>query len=125
MTNEEFIEWLKQEIKSQGFTSERQFARSAGIGVATINMLLNRKKPLRIDVARRIAKALSIPQLDLLQRAGIVEPSVEALVSSDMTIRQIVEVVSGLEPAERQDLLEYALWRLSKQEERGGIVDIE
>lgn len=98
------MEWLQKEIESRGI-SQRELARMAGLGNATVARILNETRNPGIDFCQAIAYALRMPVEDVLRQAGIIEsiPENEAGI-----IQMLFDRMKHLTIAERKEVYELA-----------------
>lgn len=98
------MEWLQKEIESRGI-SQRELARMAGLGNATVARILNETRNPGIDFCQAIAHALRMPVEDVLRQAGIIESALE----NEAGITQaLVDRLKHLTVAERKEVYKLA-----------------
>lgn len=104
----EFAEWLEGEIQKRGWRAA-DLAREARIGRPTLSHILSGIRNAGPDVALAIARALDLPPEQVFRKAGILPelPGPE----NDPTFRQLLDIARNMTPDERQELLDYALYR--------------
>jgi transcriptional regulator with XRE-family HTH domain len=84
--NNDFGEWLAREIEERSW-SHRQFAKRAQVHHITISELVTGKRLPGLDVAKRIAAALRMRDVDVLRRAGLLDPSPPEVEDEDRLLR--------------------------------------
>ena len=97
-----FASWLEEQLKEQGI-SQAELARRAGVTRGAINNILQGERGPGIDLAKGIAKALSIPPEQVMRAAGLLPE--QKKVSRE--IEQIVHEVQDLSKEEQQEFLAY------------------
>jgi transcriptional regulator with XRE-family HTH domain len=109
----EFMAWLTAEMRQRGWNNS-ELARQAHLVPSTVSMVLNGHNRPGLDFCVSIAQALQHPPETVLRRAGLLPPLPGP--EEDMRLRDILEILQRLTPQEREAVLEYATWRLQKQE---------
>jgi len=71
-----FVEWLQEQLQEKGWTVA-ELARRADTPQSGLVNIVNRQKNLGIDVAKRIARALGISQIELFARALLIDEPIE------------------------------------------------
>ena len=71
-TDNMFVQWLESELSSRNW-SRSDLAREIGAHPAVITKVLNRESALGVDLAKRIAIALHVPQSVLFRHAGLID----------------------------------------------------
>jgi transcriptional regulator with XRE-family HTH domain len=94
--NNEFGLWLAAQIEDRGW-SHRQFAKRAQVHHITISELVTGKRLPGLPVAKRIAAALGMRDVDALRRAGLLDPSPPEVEDEDRLLR----LFRALPPASR------------------------
>lgn len=111
---EHFVNWLDGELKERGWNQAELARRSLGVSRPTINNILNLKQTPTWDFCVSIARAFRIPPETVFGKAGLLPPLPAPL--DDLSLRELVDLAKRLTTEERQELLEYALWRYRRQE---------
>jgi len=68
--NQDFVEWLKDEIQQRGWT-DGETARKSEIAGATLSKILNLQAQPGVDFCNGIARAFKVPPEDVFRRAGL------------------------------------------------------
>jgi transcriptional regulator with XRE-family HTH domain len=84
--NNDFGLWLAHEIEIRGW-SQREFARRAGVSRITISELVTGKRLPGMSAAKRIADELGVRDVDVLRRAGLLDPSPPEVEDEDRLLR--------------------------------------
>lgn len=113
-TSEEFVTWLGIEIEKRGW-SYSETARQCGISQSIISKVMSYTSTPGLDFCVGIAKAFGIPVESVLRKAGLLPDSPEDL--DDMTLREMYDLMRGLTPHERRNVLEYTRLRYRLQQE--------
>ena len=74
MTMGDLSRWLLEHLEHKGWT-QSELARQANVNQVTISNIINGNRGLGLDVAIKIADALSIPRSEILKQMGILPPS--------------------------------------------------
>lgn len=69
-TNEEFAEWLRQEMQQRGW-DQAELARRSQTTTALISRIVSGERRPGALVARRLARALQIPPEEMFRQAGL------------------------------------------------------
>lgn len=112
---EDFVSWIRKRLEETGL-SYNEIARKSGLGVATISMVANGQKTPGLKFAKGISKIINVPAEEILRRAGrLAEISIEKMLETDLSLRQILEISRQLTPGQRQEILDmirvYASYR--------------
>jgi len=84
----EFSEWLREEMQKQGL-GVRELARMANVSPAGISKVLNQYRGAGPELCQGLARALKLPQEEVLQRAGILtRPSTSLKLFGQLTTAQ-------------------------------------
>jgi len=108
VTSEKFASWLEDELAARNWKPADLAAR-ANVAQATISNILNSNREVGYKTALAIARALNVPPDYVFREAGILPPSPGT--ERDPTFQEIVDIMRNLPPEERQEVLEYALFR--------------
>lgn len=65
--------WLLENLERKGWT-QSELARQAKVNQVTISNIINGNRGLGLDVAIKIADALSIPRIEILEQMGVLRP---------------------------------------------------
>jgi transcriptional regulator with XRE-family HTH domain len=79
--NDEFTKWLLKELDQRDW-SQAKLARLGGFSRSSLSRILNGQRKIGVDVASKIADALSLPPEVVFQKAGLLkikEPGNEQL----------------------------------------------
>lgn len=106
MADTSFAGWLEAQLREQGI-SQAELARRAGVTRGAINNILQGERGPGVDLAKGIAKALSLPPEQVMRVAGLLPE--DKKISKE--IEQIVHEVEGLSPEEQREFLSYIRWR--------------
>jgi transcriptional regulator with XRE-family HTH domain len=72
--------WFQQSFRECGFTTQRSIAKFLGCDPASVSMLFQGKRQLRIDEARLMSAQLGVSVQEVLKRAGIdIAPQVKLI----------------------------------------------
>jgi len=110
---EGFTKWLLEELNKRGW-SRSEAARRGGVSASMFDKVINGHAKPGVDFCRGIARAFKEPPEFVFRKAGLL-PNVP---DDDATMRELVDLVCHLSPEDRQDVLEYALWRYRREQER-------
>lgn len=72
----DFSDWLSDELAARDW-SQADLARASGVSRAAISKTLNRTSFPSPELCSAIAKGLNIPVSEVLQKAGILPPTLE------------------------------------------------
>lgn len=67
-----FANWLEAEMARRGW-SQAELGRRAGVPRGTINNIVMNSRNPGVDVCKAIAKALDLPDITVLRKAGILK----------------------------------------------------
>lgn len=107
----EFTEWLDSELAVREWT-RAELARRAKINESSLSLIYSGGREPGPKVCDGIARAFKMPADIVYRMAGIlpVKPS------DDETVSEITHIYHNLNDVNKEDLLDYARMRLSKQE---------
>ena len=108
--NTYFSDWLKSELEKRAW-SQAELARRAGLNRATINSLLSGRNHPRAETCLAIARGLDIPPETALKAADLLPETELPDFDKDPTLQELFDIVKRLPKDERQQILEYTLWR--------------
>ncbi len=110
---ERFWEWAEAELRKRGLTwygVERQ----AGLSNAAISKRAREWRVPTFNICRAIAQVFNLPIEMVLRQAGLL-PSIP---EDDLTLKELNELVGQMSPEGRREVLEYALFRYRREQER-------
>jgi transcriptional regulator with XRE-family HTH domain len=110
---EKFKDWLEEEMAARQWRSA-DLARAAGLTDSTISRILSGKQKPTPDFCNAIAQALAEPPETVFRRAGLLPPLPGP--EENLTLQQIYETAKLLSPAQRDELLEYILFRVQRSQ---------
>jgi len=124
--NHTIPEWLKTQFDLNPHINQTSLAIALHVGPSTISNWLRGVSKPQPENCRKLAHHFHVPEEDVLTLAGhisthkaapntIAEPGPAYSLDDDMTFRELYHILSELTPAERQEVLEYALFRLRRQ----------
>ncbi|HEY85822.1 MAG TPA: helix-turn-helix transcriptional regulator [Chloroflexi bacterium] len=108
-----FREWLEGELKKQDW-KPADLAHRSGVSRASVSNVLNDMRNPGPDFCNAIARALRIPPEKVFRAAGLL-PALSGS-EDDIKIGELLDIVKQLNQAERQDVLDYALWRFQRKQ---------
>lgn len=106
----DFSTWLNSQLAMRGWRPI-DLSNAANLPNSTIIRILNGDRRAGPDVATAIAHALEMKPEDVFRRAGLLPPKKNGTEIVDPTFQEIVDIMRNLPPEERQEVLEYALFR--------------
>lgn len=111
--NGTFVEWLEGELARKSW-KPADLARAANISTGGLSHVLNGERRLGPDMALAIARALGVPPEVVFRKSGLLPelPGPER----DPTFQELLEVVKNMSVEERQEILDYALWRFRRRD---------
>ena len=114
MTNDDFSLWLLREIEERGW-SYSETARRGGISHARISQVIAGNNPGE-EFCQAIARAFKIPVIEVMRRAGILEPLPAEPTRAQ--IAQLLECFDEMTIEERIEVLRYVRWVREREEGR-------
>lgn len=117
VSTDNFPAWLEREISARGWRPA-DLAKEADIPQATISNILNGNREVGARVALAIAKALSLSPEHVFRQAGLLPPETNGMEPVDPTFQEILSIMKNMPPAERQEVLEYALFRFRRLDKK-------
>lgn len=108
---ETFADWLEEKMLERGLT-QAELARRSKTTSATISRILNGERNIGPEMCVAVAGALKVPPDDVYRAAGLLPMKP----NNDETVTEIVHIYHLLNEDNKDDLLDYAKNRLSKQE---------
>lgn len=112
---ENFAGWLESELAARNWRPADLAKRSA-LPQATISNILNGNRDIGPKVAVMIADALELSPVYVFRRAGLLPP--EEGTPADFSFDEILEIMKNLPPAERREIVDYALFRFRRSRDR-------
>lgn len=109
-TNDQFAIWLLEEMEKRGW-SQSELARRAKVSHGRISQILSGEQA-GSRVLTKIANALHLPPETVLRRAGILPPLPTN--GEKREAIEMMELFDRLAPAERERVLEYVEFLLSR-----------
>lgn len=108
---EDLVTYLSR-VMDERDLSPADITKRGGLSPSQVSKVLNRESPAGEKAIKSFAKALNLPVDDLYRRAGILplKPN------DDETVSEIVHIYHLLNENNKDDLLDYAKNRLTKQE---------
>ena len=107
----DFPDWLEQERARFGW-SRAELARRADLNQSTLSMIYSHKRRAGVETCKGLAKALRLPEADVLRAAGLLAPDRK----SDPVIEELLGLADKLPPDDRQDLIDLARAKLDRRE---------
>jgi transcriptional regulator with XRE-family HTH domain len=112
--DKEFLTWVTAELEKRGW-SYSELARQTGeFSPSAIARVINEERGVTYPFCMGIAHAFNMRPEPVLRRAGLL-PALPGL-DNDAAIDRTMEVMRQLTPAERAEVLEYALWRYEREQ---------
>jgi len=111
MTPMDFPEWLEKERERFGW-SRAELARRADVNPSTLSMIYSHKRGVGVDTCRGLAKALRLPEAEVLRAAGLLAPDR----GSDRVIEELLGLAAKLPDDDRQDLIDLARAKFERRE---------
>lgn len=112
VNNSFFSEWLQQELSKRGW-AQSELARRAGLTRGAISSLVSGRNNPKAETCVAIARAFDLPPETVLMAADLL-PEIPPP-GQDPTFTEILNVVKNMNPEERAELLDYALFRFRKR----------
>lgn len=106
-----FVEWIDSELEAREWT-RADLARKAGITESSLSLIYSGGRSPGKKTCDGIAKAFRLPPDQVYRIAGILPMKP----NNDETVTEIVHIYHLLNEDNKDDLLDYAKNRLSKQE---------
>lgn len=107
-----FADWLEEELSARAW-KPADLARASRLSNATISRILNGDRNAGSDVALAIAKGLNLSADLVFRRAGLLPPQPGP--ERDPSFQEIAEIMRGMSPDERREVVDYALWRFRRR----------
>ena len=107
-----FVEWLEEEMQKRNWRPA-ELAHAAGLYSATLSRILNGDRQPGPDVCLAIAKAFELPPESVFRMAGLL-PMLPGP-DRDPMLQEIYDLVRNMNAEERQEILEYTLFRYRRK----------
>lgn len=104
--------WLQSKIDEKGWTN-RELARRMSTSNTTVNAVLNEERSPSFEFCMKLADLFT----DVTAYEILIMGKLLPTPGGELTFQQLREIVSQLSPDQRQEVLDYALWRLERQKE--------
>ena len=111
MTPMDFPDWLDEEREQFGW-NKAELARRADLSPSTLSMICSHKRGVGVETCKSLAKALRLPEAEVLRAAGLLAPDRAA----DPVIDELLGLVDRLPADDRQDLIDLARAKLDRRE---------
>ena len=106
----EFGRWLNEELRKRKLSRE-EFANLSGLAKGTINNLVHSNTgTIRAETIQKVAKALRVPEQQLLEMAGLAP----ALSRDDVDIRLLEFVYKSIDADNQRTLIRFANFLLDE-----------
>ena len=106
-----FPDWLDTELAYRGW-SRMDLVRRSGLSSGTISNIFAGHRNAGVDTCRAIAKALRLPEADVLRAAGLLAPDP----ASDPVIEEILQLAASLPDDDQQTLIDLARTLIERRE---------
>ena len=114
MSSQQFAEWLKAELEKRGWLAAR-LARESGLSRGALSHIFSGERQPGMDMLRGIARAFSLPLMDVLRAAGLFDPSENP---ADESLEAWVRVYREADDETKQRLLRQARQMLDGDQEQ-------
>jgi transcriptional regulator with XRE-family HTH domain len=111
----DFPTWLDATIEQRGW-SRAELARRANLSPSTVSMIFSGRRGAGVEACRAIARALQVPEADVLRAAALLGPENGEGGAGDPVIEELVHLASKLPSEDRQDLIDLARAKLDRRE---------
>ena len=118
----ELATWIINELNKRSW-SQRELARRSGLSHAQISNVISGNRKITWDFCAAIADGFGVSPIKIFSLAGKLPSLSEA--EGDLTFQELTEFAKQLAPEEREELLEYALFRFRRQKERSSAPEEE
>jgi transcriptional regulator with XRE-family HTH domain len=108
--------WITGEVNKRGWTNS-ELARRAGISPSTLSLVLSGDRKPGISFCVGVARAFDELPEKVLRLAGLIPP-LPAPEDEGVNYEQLWDVVKNMSAQERQNVFEYARWRLQQEREQ-------
>jgi hypothetical protein len=129
VTGNQFWQWFETEMARRGFRSVRQVERAGDVGNDTISGRQRRGVPPTDTVIRAIAQAFDLPFEEVWRAAdrpdevqgaeAAARDTEEGQPVGTLTLRELWGIVREMPIEDQRAVLDYALFRRSRNDERG------
>jgi transcriptional regulator with XRE-family HTH domain len=107
----DFANWLDEERARFGW-NRAELARRADLSPSTLSMICSHKRGVGVDACKSLAKALRLPEAEVLRAAGLLAPARD----SDPAMEELLGLAGRLPPDDRQDLIDLARAKLDRRD---------
>ena len=114
MSSQQFAEWLKAELEKRGWLAAR-LARESGLSRGALSHIFSGERQPGMDMLRGIARAFSLPLMDVLRAAGLFDPGENP---ADESLEAWVRVYREADDETKQRLLRQARQMLDDDQEQ-------
>ncbi len=97
----DFVIWLAQ-MQAERHWSQSELARRGGFTSTAINKILHRERLPGVDICKGIARALGSRDVDVMRRAGLIDPD-ERSVAYSPAIRRVIELMLNMDDEAQLD----------------------
>ena len=104
----EFTEWLRAELAARHWRVI-DLAERTTLSKTTLYRVVTGERRVGPHVATQVAMALDVPVEAVFIRAGLMPAT--SVSEQELTVRQLTRLIEELSPVEREDLLQYVLFR--------------
>lgn len=111
MDTNDFVDWLRQQLESRDW-SYQDLADRSGLSKGTIGVVMTDKQNPGFEFCKGIAQAFHMRAEEVLRIAGLLPPVPGD--TDDASLSAWWEFGKELTPEERQEAVEYALWRFKR-----------
>ena len=117
MNEQNFVNWIKEEMTRRGFNSS-QLAIASGLSKSTVSMVLRGERGAGIEFINGIARAFKLDPSEVARRAGLMNFYVtqsQLISNEDETFFELMMTIKQLKKQEQTWLLEYVKLRIKLQ----------
>lgn len=111
MGQNNFAEWLRTELSSQGM-SQAALSRATGLHTGSISNVLNGQRKPGSDFVLAVSRALKMNPETLYRRAGILPPKPSP--NHDPIIDEAIEAMARLSENDKREIVEYARFKYQR-----------
>lgn len=105
-----FDEWILDELRKREWTPAT-LAKKSGINAGSLSHILNGSRNPGPDSCIAIADAFGVPREEVFRVVGWLKP----IPREEKTVKEIIYTVDQASPQLKEDILEYARFRLKKE----------
>lgn len=109
--NDDFTRWLTTELDKRRL-SQRELARRIGVSSTNVNDVINQRIKPSWNFCASIASEFDLSEIEVFKIAGLLPNTIQ---EDGITPKELWNVIQQLSINERQELLEYALFRFLKR----------